>query len=284
MVDNAGHEESRRLSAMDDPRARGPAPWYSKALATAAGNLFLAAGSLVLGVLAAASGWLPPRGRWALAVMRLWSALLLRACGVRLAVHRDPGLDAGASYVYLANHQSLFDIPALLLAVPGRLRMVAKQSLFRIPVFGWALSAAGFVSVDRADRTAARQSFAAAERRLRSGGSILLFPEGTRRAAGEALLPFKRGGFLLALRTGLPIVPVGVRGTLGVQPRGRHTIQPGPIEVRFGKPIAVAEFGVRHKRELIAEVRRRLAELAGLQPGEVAEARDEGDPREPSAL
>ena len=256
------------------PRTRGPAPWLSKALATVAGNLFLVIGSLVLGIATILAGWLPPRGRWSLATIRLWAAALLALSGVRLVVHRPVELDPRASYVYLANHQSLFDIPALLLAVPGRIRMVAKQSLFRIPVFGWAIAAAGFVSVDRADRTAARQSFAAAERRLREGGSILLFPEGTR-ATDDTLLPFKRGGFLLALRTGLPIVPVGVRGTRAVQPRGRRSIQPGVVEVRFGAPIVVADFGIRRKRELIAEVRRRLAELAGLSPGGPDEAAEE---------
>jgi 1-acyl-sn-glycerol-3-phosphate acyltransferase len=231
-------------------------------------------GSLVLGIATIVAGWLPPRGRWSLATIRVWAAGLLAVSGVRLVVHRPAELDLRASYVYLANHQSLFDIPALLLAVPGRIRMVAKQSLFRIPVFGWAIAAAGFVSVDRADRTAARQSFAAAERQLRAGGSILLFPEGTR-ATGDTLLPFKRGGFLLALRTGLPIVPVGVRGTRAVQPRGRRSIQPGVVEVRFGAPIVVADFGIRRKRELIAEVRRRLAELAGLSPGDPEEAAEE---------
>ena len=239
-------------------------------LATLAGNLYLVVASLVLGIATVMAGWLPPRGRWALQVTRLWAAGLLGVSGVRLRVERDPGLDPASSYVYLANHQSLFDIPALLLAVPGRFRMVAKQSLFRIPVFGWALAAAGFVSVDRGDRAAARQSFAAAEQRLRTGGSILLFPEGTR-STGDTLLPFKRGGFLLALRTGLPIVPVGIRGTRAVQARGRRSIQPGRVEVRFGPPIQVAEFGIRRKRELIAEVRRRLAELAGMSPGEVDE-------------
>ena len=254
-----------------NPTTRGRASMLGKALATTAGNLFLLLGSLVLGIVTIAAGWLPPRGRWALAVTRAWAAGLLRVSGVRLVVHRAAELDPGSSYVYLANHQSLFDIPALLLAVPGRFRMVAKQSLFRIPVFGWALQAAGFVSVDRADRTAARQSFADAERRLRSGGSILLFPEGTR-STGDTLLPFKRGGFLLALRTGLPIVPVGIRGTRAVQARGQRSIQPGVVEVRFGAPIVVADFGVRRKRELMAEVRSRLAELAGMRPGEVAEA------------
>lgn len=257
-----------------NPGPRGPARFFSKALATVAGNLYLVVASLVLGIVTIAVSWLPPRGRWSLAVTRLWSAGLLRISGVRLAVRPAAEIDPGASYVYLANHRSLFDIPAVLLAVEGRFRMVAKQSLFRIPVFGWALTAAGFVSVDRADKASARQSFAAAEQRLRSGGSILLFPEGTR-STGDALLPFKRGGFLLALRTGLPIVPVGIRGTRAVQAPRQWSIRPGTVEVRFGAPIAVTDYGVRRKRELIAEVRRRLADLAGMSAGEVDEAAEE---------
>jgi 1-acyl-sn-glycerol-3-phosphate acyltransferase len=235
------------------------------------GNLFLIFGSLVLSVMAVLVGWLPPRGRWALGVMRAWAAGVLGTSGVRVVVERSPQVVAGASYVYLANHQSLFDIPVLLRAVEGPFRMVAKQSLFNIPLFGWALRAGGFVSVDRQDRGAARQSFAAAERRLRLGGSILLFPEGTR-SETAVLLPFKRGGFLLALRTGLPVVPVGIRGSRAVQPRSRFSIRPGVVEVRFGEPIAVEEFGVRRKRELIALVRGRMAELAGVAVGEVDEA------------
>ncbi len=272
MADNATYRQEKEGRALSVAKSgtRGPATYFSKALATVAGNLYLAVASLVLGIVTIAAGWLPPRGRWSLLVMRLWAAGLLRVSGVRLEVERAAGIDPGSSYVYLANHQSLFDIPALLLAVRGPFRMVAKQSLFRIPVFGWALAAGGFVSVDRGDRSAARESFAAAEQRLRSGGSILLFPEGTR-SSGDTLLPFKRGGFLLALRTGLPIVPVGVRGTRDVQARGRRSIQPGVVQVRFGDPIQVADFGIRRKRELIAEVRRRLAELAGMSPGEVDE-------------
>ncbi len=259
----------------DDPESRGPAPLTSKVLATVAGNLFLLAGSLVFGLTATVGGWLPPRRRWALWSMRTWSRLLLLASGVRLLIERPAALDPRERYVYLSNHQSMFDIPALLLAVPGPLRMVAKQSLFRIPFFGWALSSAGFVSVDRGDQGAALQAFAAAERRLRSGGSILLFPEGTR-ATQDVLLPFKRGGILLALRTDLPIVPVGIRGTRAVQGRGQRSIRPGAVQVRFGQPIAVADFGMRRKRELMALVRQAMADLAGLQVGEAAEEEPAG--------
>lgn len=236
----------------------------TKIFATLTGNLFLALGSILLGALAILGSWVPPRGNWMFAMARLWSILLLRASWVRVEVRQEGGLSPGASYVFLANHQSLFDIPLLLSTVPHQVRMMAKRSLFRIPVFGWALAAGGFIPIDRGDRSTARQSFASAIAHIRGGTSILLFPEGTR-SLSDTLLPFERGGFLLAMKSGLPIVPVGIRGTRAVQRKGVWTIRPGTVTVTYGTPIDCAAYGVRRKGELITEVRRRVAELAGLE-------------------
>jgi 1-acyl-sn-glycerol-3-phosphate acyltransferase len=242
----------------------------TKLLATFTGNLFLVIGSIIIGTLAILGSWVPPRGNWVFAMARLWSILLLRASLLRVEVRHPPelpentpGIEPGASYVFLANHQSLFDIPLLLSTVPGQVRMMAKRSLFRVPVFGWALAAGGFIPIDRGDRSTARQSFATAMSHIRDGTSILLFPEGTR-SLSETLLPFERGGFLIALKSGLPIVPVGIRGTREVQRRGVWTIRPGTVVIHYGAPIDVAAYGVRRKRELIGEVRRQVAGLAGL--------------------
>jgi 1-acyl-sn-glycerol-3-phosphate acyltransferase len=239
-------------------------PLWLTILGTFTGNLFLVIGSLILSVVAILVSWIPPRGNWMFGVARLWSRCVLTASAVRLQVSYDPALEPGKSYVLLCNHQSLFDIPTLLTTCPGQVRMMAKKNLFRIPFFGWGLSAGGFIPIDRGDRSTARQSFASALARLKNGTSILLFPEGTR-SKTDTLLPFQRGGFLLAMKTGLPIVPVGIRGTRAVQAKGSLAIHPGPVEVRYGAPIAVADYGVRRKGELIAEVRRRVAELAGLE-------------------
>lgn len=237
-------------------------PLWSTALATFSGNLFLVVGSLVLAVVTIAVSWIPPRGTWSFGVMRLWSKVLLAMSGVRVEVHRAPELEPGKSYVFLSNHQSLFDIPVLIATSPGQIRMVAKRSLFLIPLFGWALKAGGFVPVDREDRSSARQTFASAAARLREGTSILMFPEGTR-SATDALLPFQRGGFLLALKSGLPIVPVGIRGTRAVQDPKGWAIQPGAVTVSYGAPLDPAEYGLRRKHELTAEVRARITALAG---------------------
>ncbi|HKV10857.1 MAG TPA: lysophospholipid acyltransferase family protein, partial [Thermoanaerobaculia bacterium] len=245
-------------------RPPAPRPAWRTVLATVTGNLFLVLGSAILGTLSILLSWVPPRGNWVFAFAKIWSALLLRASWLDVHVRREGEIDPRTSYVYLANHQSLFDIPVLLSTVPGQVRMMAKRSLFRIPIFGWALSAGGFIPIDRGDRSTARQSFAAAMQRLRGGISILLFPEGTR-SLTDTLLPFQRGGFLLALKLGLPIVPVGIRGTRDVQRKGNWAIRPGPVVVSYGAPIPVADYGLRRKGELVEEVRRRIAELAGIE-------------------
>ena len=232
---------------------------------TLSGNFWLVFASLIMGALTVPASLVPPRGSWGFILMRLWARGLLKASGVQVAIDLPDAIDRRASYVLLANHQSMFDIPALLSTVPGPVRMLAKRSLFRLPFFGWALYAAGFVPVDRGDKSKARQAFSAASDRLRAGTSILLFPEGTRTRTGE-LLPFQRGGFLLAIRHGLPVIPVGIRGTRQIQPRGNWAIRPGPVEIRFGAPIDTAAYGIRRKDELIAEVERQVAELAGLAP------------------
>jgi 1-acyl-sn-glycerol-3-phosphate acyltransferase len=164
--------------------------------------------------------------------------------------------------VYLANHQSYFDILALLATVPSQVRFAAKASLFRIPIFGWALTVGGFIPIDRGDRSRARQAFAAAASRLQGGGSVLFFPEGTRSLDGT-FGKFERGGFLLALRSGLPILPVGVRDAREVLPRGSVRVRPGKtIRLRFGAAINAAEYGIRRREELVSQVRLKIAELA----------------------
>ena len=255
---------------MEKPIARRPPLWLT-ALATFTGNLFLLLGSGILAVVTILLSWIPPRGTWSFAIMRVWSSAMLAASLVRVEARYAPELEPGKSYVFLCNHQSLFDIPVLLATCPGQVRMLAKRTLFLIPLFGWAMKAGGFISVDRADRSTARQSFSSAVARLRAGTSILLFPEGTRSLTNE-LLPFQRGGFLLALKIGLPIVPVGIRGTREVQHRGNWAIRPGKAVISYGAPIHAAEYGLRRKAELNREVRARIAELAGLELAEEPEA------------
>ncbi len=258
------------------PVKRSPAAWKT-ALASVSGNLYLVLGTLVMASAAFLLGLLPPRGQRVFGVGRVWSRGLLAASGARVRASFETDLDPRRSYIFMANHLSHFDIPALFVTLPGQTRFMAKRSLFRIPIFGWAIRVGGFITIDREDRSKVRDSFAAAVERLREGASVLVFPEGTR-ATGGGLLPFKRGGFLLALKSGLPIVPVGIAGSRAVRPKGGVAIRPGPIEMRYGAPIEVGEFGLRGKRDLAELVRSRIAELAGVPPP--AQAADSGyDPQ-----
>ena len=153
--------------------------------------------------------------RAAYRLCQLWAWTNLAICGVRVRVRRLAALDPTTPYVFMSNHRSQYDILAVVVALPEfQLRWVAKKELTRIPVFGWALKRAGHVIIDRSDSAQAVASLRAARAQMLEGISVVIFPEGTRSTAGEALLPLKKGGFMLALETGFPIVPI-------VRPRQR---------------------------------------------------------------
>jgi len=240
-------------------------------LFTVTGNTYLLFGTIFFAVVSTSTGWipLPHGGRFWFVLARWWSRLLLWSSGVLVRVEHLAPLRRGQVYVFLCNHQSLFDIPVLLATLPMPARFLAKRELFRIPVFGWSLKVGGFIPVERGGKSAG-DSFRAAAERVRSGGSVLMFPEETRSTDGN-LLPFKRGGFLLAQKAGLPMVPVGIRGTLGVRPRHSYRIHPGRVLVRYGEPLPPPGGGRGGSAASIAELRARIAELAGVEaPAEPA--------------
>lgn len=244
------------------PHAKRPTPSRLATLtATVTANVYLLLATTLMASLALLLAWLPRRSAIFFFLSRLWSRGLLRASGVRLEREFLQPLDDAASYVFMVNHESLLDIPALLATLPAETRFLAKRSLFQIPIFGWSLKIGGFVTIDRKDLSRAKSSFGDAVA-IAAGHSLLVFPEGTRSADGT-LGPFQRGGFLLALKSGLPIVPVGIDGSHEVQSKGSRIVRPGVVSVRYGRPIDVGEYGVRRRGELTSAVRERIAALAG---------------------
>src|SRR3989442_2626656 len=173
---------------------------------------------------------LVPGGAALVPLARLGSRLVLSYYRVRWRASFPPTFDVSQPSVYMANHQSLFDIPALVLAMPSDFRMVAKRELLLIPIFGWALWLAGFIFIDRSDREKAIRKLERTVRTIRPGRSVVVFAEWTRSPDGR-LLPFKKGGFILALQAGVPIVPVAIPGGRGVLPKGSLRAKPGTIEV-----------------------------------------------------
>ena len=229
---------------------------------TTIGNLYLLTGSLFFGSVAVIGGLLAPRARVPWRCARTWARYWLAAAGVRLEVEGRKAIDTDRCFVFMPNHQSYFDIPSMLASLPAETRFLAKRSLFQIPVFGWALKMAGFIPVDRQHRSRAKQAFAAASESLQEGYSILIFPEETRSPDGK-ILPFQRGGFLIGIKAGVPIVPVGISGTRSVQKKGSLIVDPGVVTVRYGEPVPTEGRGVKAKRELLAEVRAEVARLSG---------------------
>jgi hypothetical protein len=140
--------------------APGAGGRLAELVATLTGNLYLVIGTLVFSTLTVLFGWLPPRGPWVDLMARTWSRGLLWSSGAHLETRFATPLSSEQPYVFMANHESLFDIPALLAGLPGRARFLAKRGLFQVPVFGWALKVGGFISIDRGDRSRASESFA----------------------------------------------------------------------------------------------------------------------------
>jgi 1-acyl-sn-glycerol-3-phosphate acyltransferase len=216
--------------------------------------------TILFGIPSIFAAFVPPRGHWYLLFARGWSRTILLATGVRVRVGGREKLDPAASYIYFANHESFYDILLLFLYLPGQVRFLAKQGLFYLPILGWSMAAAGFVPVDRSDRKRAAASLEKAARKLLHGESLIIFPEQTRTQTGE-LLPFKKGGVLIALKTGHPIVPVGIAGTFPILKKGSFFLTPGPAALEIGDPIPTAGKTVGDREELLQASRNAVLEL-----------------------
>jgi 1-acyl-sn-glycerol-3-phosphate acyltransferase len=178
--------------------------------------------------------------RRAYELSRLWVRTNLRLTGVAVHGIRRTALDPRRPYVFMSNHASHFDVLAVVAALPEfQLRWVAKRELLDVPFFGWALRRAGHVIIDRSNPEQAIASLRAAKTIMDRGVSVVIFPEGTREGHDHELLPLKKGGFMLAIETGAPIVPLAVRDSRAILPRDDWRIQRGIIDVVVGEPIPV---------------------------------------------
>lgn len=191
--------------------------------------------------------------------VRFWGRGLLWAGGARLVVDGLEHVDPKRPTIYVANHQSTVDIPALFVALPVNFRYVAKQQLKHVPFIGWYLTLAGHVFVDRRNRSSAIQSLEKAGAQIRAGTSIAIFGEGTR-SDDCTVLPFKKGPFALALAAKVPICPVTIEGSGEMMPKNSWRIRPRPIYVRVGAPIETAHYDESQREQLIKVVRDAIIE------------------------
>jgi len=187
-------------------------------------------------------------------VARRWSQTLLRLAGVRVHVIGRENVLSDKPQIFMANHQSDFDIFAVLGYIPGEFRWIAKEELFRVPVFGRAMREAGYISIDRKNHAKAMTSLAEAAGKIRGNRSVMSFPEGTRSIDG-AIGPFKPGMFRLAMQAQVPIVPVTIIGANKVWPKRTLNIKRGDITLVIDKPVDVSPYTEEGRNDLIEKVR-----------------------------
>jgi 1-acyl-sn-glycerol-3-phosphate acyltransferase len=179
--------------------------------------------------------------------------LALWLSGVQLDVHGQENIPHGKAAVYMPNHQSNCDPPAVISILPPVL-VLAKQEFFRVPVLGTAMVYRGFIPLDRKNRERARAAIDQAVESLKAGHSFMAFPEGTRSRDGR-LQAFKTGLFSMAIKAGALIVPVSVSGARKIMPKGQFAIHPGRVRITLQAPIAAGNYSLEQRRELIAATR-----------------------------
>lgn len=204
-------------------------------------------------------------------VARMWTWLILRTCGVKVSVDGLENIDHDRTYVFASNHQSLFDIPILFTHLPVSFRILFKQSLLGIPFLGWHLWIAGHIPVDRSNPVRARRSLERATEHIRRKGSIVVFPEGTRSPDGS-IGRFKHGSFTLAIRAGVPVVPVTISESWRIMERGKVTVRPGTVKVHVDRPVSVERYDPNSVDELARTVRERI--LGNYQASPVSDGKE----------
>jgi 1-acyl-sn-glycerol-3-phosphate acyltransferase len=186
-------------------------------------------------------------------------------CGMRFKVAGAEHLPLDRAAVYCSNHESNVDPPILFTALHPRMHILYKHEIDRIPVLARTFRMGGFIPIDRRNKESAMRSIEKGAASIRAGHSFLIFPEGTRSRTQE-MLPFKKGGFIMAIKAGAPIVPIAISGGRDAMRRGSAIIRPVSVSIRVGQPIETADVDLDDRAELIGRVRERIAALLAEGP------------------
>jgi len=184
---------------------------------------------------------------------RLWARVALLAAGVEVRMEGLEPLERKGPYIFMSNHQGGYDIFALQGHLPFHFKWLAKKELFSIPVLGWAMAAAGYIPIDREGTRETVKAMNEAAQKIHDGMSVIIFPEGTRSPDGS-IQPFKKGGFTLAIKSKVPIVPVAIVGSREIMPKGRLTVRSGRIRIRSEPLIETKDCSLRDWKPLMEKV------------------------------
>lgn len=242
--------------------------WVLYPLIRPAYLLSLIVNTAVLALIIIAISPFDRKGNFIHYIGKFWSLLNVYLSGTRMYVRGKERLKKGRSYIIMSNHQSLFDVWALIGRMPLQLRWVVKSSIKKMPLFGLALERMGHIYVDRKRLKDTSNGLNSAVQKIRKGVSIVIFPEGTRSKDGM-LQKFHRGGAAIAIQSGVPILPVTVNGSRFVLPKGTLALMPGKIEMIIGEPIDPTRFTEEKKDDLIEEVKAAIEKNLDLEFGEL---------------
>ena len=210
--------------------------------------------TLALGVFAFITYPFDRKGRVGHYYARLWGKTALLANRVKVKIEGIEHLNGKGPYIFMSNHQSYYDVFALLGHLPYQFKWLVKKELFSIPYLGWTMSAVGYISIDRGGTRDTVEAMNEAAQKIRDGMSVTIFPEGSRSPDGS-IQPFKKGGFTLAIKSKVPIVPIAIDGSRNIMPKDKFTVTSGEIRMLLDRPIETESYSLKDREILMEKVR-----------------------------
>lgn len=214
--------------------------------------------TLILGVLVLITYPFDRKGRIGHYIAGLWGKVALLANRVKVEIEGIDHLDGKGPYIFMSNHQGYYDVFALLGYLPYQFKWLVKKELFSIPFFGWTMAAAGYISIDRGGTRDTVEAMNEAAQKIHDGMSVVIFPEGSRSPDGS-IQPFKKGGFTLAIKSKVPIVPISISGSRDIMPKDRLTATSGEIRIFVDHPIEIQHFSLKDRESLMKKVRETIS-------------------------
>ena len=214
--------------------------------------------TLILGIFALITYPFDRRGTVGHWYAKLWGKVALLANRVKVKIKGMEHLDGKGPYIFMSNHQGSYDIFALLGHLSYQFKWLAKKELFSIPFFGWAMAAVGYISIDRGGTRDTVEAMNEAARKIRDGMSVVIFPEGSRSPDGS-IQPFKKGGFTLAIKSKVPIVPVAISGSRDIMPKDKFTATSGEIQILVDHPIETESYALKDRELLMKKVKETIS-------------------------